>query len=227
MNIRVLAMSPSSILLFFIGSLTRLGQTEEIAGDALELRTRHRHRDIVLGLGDAEMLLIDVHQLEFVLTHPVGGGGVEPESDDVGHVLGLDHQHLVSLRRPHDLGERAEVEAEGEVAVASEEGEGVDLEHHRDEGDVGVVHRLEGDAFIVAVEVAVLDEVLDGLDDLGVMLDAGSLSQRAMISKHTFLKRSACSSFASNTAMRVLKIRLCSANNDRRYQRMVGGFWYL
>jgi hypothetical protein len=31
---------------------------------------------------------------------------------------------------------------------------------------VGVVHGLESDAGVIAVEVAVLDEVLDGVDDL-------------------------------------------------------------
>jgi hypothetical protein len=31
---------------------------------------------------------------------------------------------------------------------------------------VGVVHGLEGDAGVIAVEVAVLDEVLDSVDDL-------------------------------------------------------------
>lgn len=31
---------------------------------------------------------------------------------------------------------------------------------------MGVVHGLEGDAGVIAVEVAVLDEILDGVDDL-------------------------------------------------------------
>ena len=35
---------------------------------------------------------------------------------------------------------------------------------------MGVVHGLKGDAGVIAVEVAVLDEVLDGVDDLDVLL---------------------------------------------------------
>jgi hypothetical protein len=35
---------------------------------------------------------------------------------------------------------------------------------------VGVVHGLERNTGVIAVEVAVLDEVLDGVDDLDVLL---------------------------------------------------------
>ena len=33
---------------------------------------------------------------------------------------------------------------------------------------MGVIHGLEGDAGVIAVKVAVLDEVLDGIDDLKI-----------------------------------------------------------
>jgi hypothetical protein len=36
---------------------------------------------------------------------------------------------------------------------------------------VGVIHGLEGDAGVIAVEIAVLHEVLDGIDDLGSELE--------------------------------------------------------
>ena len=32
---------------------------------------------------------------------------------------------------------------------------------------MGVVHGLEGDSGVIAVEVAVLNEILDGIDELG------------------------------------------------------------
>jgi hypothetical protein len=34
---------------------------------------------------------------------------------------------------------------------------------------VGVVHSLQRDARVIAVEVAILDEILDGFDDLAVL----------------------------------------------------------
>ncbi|KAI7360189.1 proliferating cell nuclear antigen [Hortaea werneckii] len=58
------------------------------------------------------------------------------------------------------------VDTEGDVTVAAERREGLGLQHHGHESHMGVVHGLEGDAGVIAVEVAVLDQVLDGVDDL-------------------------------------------------------------
>lgn len=112
------------------------------------------------------MLLINVHELNVVLAQPVALCALEDQVDDIRRVLGLEGEDVFVLCAAQDFCEGGKVDAEREVAVAAEGREGFGLEHHRDEGDVGVVHGLEGNAGVIAVEVAVLHEVLDGIDDL-------------------------------------------------------------
>jgi hypothetical protein len=112
------------------------------------------------------VLLVNVHQLQVVLAQPVVLAVLEDEVEHVGRVVGLDRQDVLVLGRAQDLGEGAEVDAQRNVAVAAKGREALGLEHHRHERDVRVVHGLQRDARVVAVEVAVLHQVLDGVDDL-------------------------------------------------------------
>lgn len=112
------------------------------------------------------MLLVDVHELEVVLANTIVAGALEHEVEGVGRILGLQRQDIVVLCRPQDLGQGDEVDAEGDVSVASVRGEAFRLEHHRHEGHMRVVHGLQGDARVVAIKVAVLDKILDGIHHL-------------------------------------------------------------
>lgn len=112
------------------------------------------------------MLLVNVHELDIVLAQPVALSALEDQVDDIGRVLGLEGEDVFVLCATEDFCEGGKVDAEGKVAVATEGREGLGLEHHGNEGDVGVVHGLERNAGVIAVEVAVLHEVLDGVDDL-------------------------------------------------------------
>lgn len=112
------------------------------------------------------MLLVDVHELDVVLANPVALSALEDQVDNIGSVLRLEGQDVFVLCATEDFCEGGEVDAEGKVAVATEGREGLGLEHHGNEGDVGVVHGLERDTGVIAIEVAVLHEVLDGVDDL-------------------------------------------------------------
>lgn len=143
-----------------------LAHGHQVGRDALELGARHRDGRSVLGVGDAQVLLVNVHQLEVVLGDAVVFGALKDEVEHVGRVLGLERQDVLVLRGAEDLGQRSQVDAERNVAVAPEGREGLRLEHHGYERDVRVVHGLEGDSRVIAVEVAVLHEVLDGVDDL-------------------------------------------------------------
>lgn len=145
---------------------TRLGQAQKISGNTLELGARHGNGGLVIGIRDTKVLLVNVHELDFVLAHPLTSDGIEPEADDIRVVLSPDDEHLIALGSSHHLGKGAKVEAEGDVAVTPVWSEGVCLEHHGDKGDVGVVHGLEGHSLVIAIKVAVLDQVLDGLDNL-------------------------------------------------------------
>lgn len=148
---------------------TRLGQGAQVPADALELGRWHCDGGGVLGLGDAQVLLVNVHELDVVLADPVGAAVLEDEVDDIRRVLGLECEDVVALRGAEHLCERAQVDAEGDVAVAAERAEGLRPQQHRHERHVRVVHGLQRDARVIAVEVAVLDEVLDGVDDLWLL----------------------------------------------------------
>ena len=112
------------------------------------------------------MLLIDIHKLDIILAQPITFAALEDQVDNIRSIFRLEGQNVFVLGASEHLHEGGEVDAEGDVAVAAERGEGLGFEHHGDEGDVGTVHGLEGDAGVIAVEVAVLYEVFDGVDDL-------------------------------------------------------------
>lgn len=112
------------------------------------------------------MLLINIHELEVVLADAVVLAALKDNVEHVGRILGLERQDILVLGSAQHLGQRGQVETQGDVAVAAVRGEALSLEHHGYEGHVRVVHGLEGDARVIAVKVAVLDEVLDGVNDL-------------------------------------------------------------
>lgn len=112
------------------------------------------------------MLLVNVHQLDVVLADSIALGALENEVDNIGRIFSLESKDVLVLGGTKDLLQRDEVDAECDVAIASEGREGVGLEQHGNEGDVAVVHGLETHAGIVTFEVAILDKVLDGFDNL-------------------------------------------------------------
>ncbi len=118
------------------------------------------------------MLLVDVHELNVIFAHPRRGAGLEDQVDDIRRVLSLDGQLVLVSSRTKHFCKGSEVDSKCDIAVATKRVEGFGFEHHGDKGDVGVVHGLERDTRVIAVEVAVLHEVLDGIDDLDVVRTA-------------------------------------------------------
>jgi hypothetical protein len=112
------------------------------------------------------VLLIDIHQLDVVLANSIRLRIFELQVDHIRCIFRLESEDVFVLSGAQDFGEGGEVDAEGDVAVAAEGGEGFGLEHHGDESNVRVVHRLEGDAGVIAVEVAVLHQVFDSIHHL-------------------------------------------------------------
>lgn len=146
--------------------LTRLRKCSEISADPLELRAGHVDGSRVLSVRNAQVLLVDVHKLDVVLAQPVAVRALEDHVHNVRCILRLQGQDILILCTAQDLLQRGQVDTEGDVTVAAERREGLGLQHHGHESHMGVVHGLEGDAGVIAVEVAVLDQVLDGVDDL-------------------------------------------------------------
>lgn len=146
--------------------LTRLRERTKICGDAFEFIAWQGDGRCVLGVWNTKVFLVDVHQLDVVLADPVALGALKGEVDNIWRILGLHGQNVLALRTFQDLGEGGEIDSEGNVSIAAEGRKGLGLEHHRHERDVRVVHGLERDAGVIAVEVAVLHEIFDGIDDL-------------------------------------------------------------
>lgn len=142
------------------------------------------------------MLLVNVHQLEVVFAQPVAVAALEDKVQHIRRILGLDGEDVLVLRRTENLGQGRKVNTKRDVAVASVWGKALGLEHHGHERDVRVVHGLEGDSGIIAVEVAVLHQVLNGIDNLHRLVGIFLECNQTML---TFFSRFACSRRASST----------------------------
>lgn len=145
---------------------TGLRKSVEISADSLELHRRHLDSSGVVCVRNGQVFLVNVHELDVILANPVGLRALEHELDNVRRVLRLQGQDIFILGGAEHLGQGDQVDTESDVAVAAVGRESLSLEHHRDESNVGVVHSLEGNAGVIAVEVAVLNEILDCIDDL-------------------------------------------------------------
>ena len=112
------------------------------------------------------MFLINVHQLDIVLAKTIGVRTLKDHVDNIWSIFGLQCEDIVVLCGSEDFGEGGEVDAERNVPIATEGSEHLSFEHHRDQRNVGVVHSLESDSGVIAIEVAVLNQVFDRVDDL-------------------------------------------------------------
>ena len=145
---------------------TRLGKLVKIPANPLELCRRHLNCGSIFGFGNSQMLLVDIHQLDIVLAYPVRLRALEHQVHGIRRVVGLQSQHILVLSSPQDLGQRDQIDAQGDVAVAAVGREPFGAEQHGHQRHVRVVHGLQGDSGVIAVEVAVLHEILDGVGDL-------------------------------------------------------------
>lgn len=152
--------------IFIMGRLTGLGQSVQISADTLELSSGHLDGSSVVSLGNGQVLLVNVHKLDIILAQTVGLSALEHQVNGIGGVLRLEGENIFILGGTQNLGQGAKVDAESDVAVAAVWGEALCAEKHGDQGNMGVVHGLEGDTRVITVEVAVLNQVLDGVDDL-------------------------------------------------------------
>ncbi|PON87572.1 hypothetical protein TorRG33x02_165650, partial [Trema orientale] len=90
----------------------------------------------------------------------------EHEGDRVGGVIGLDSDDVVVSSAFEHLGHVVEVHAQGEVPITAIVLEPFGSEEEGDESDVAGVHGLEREAGGGAVEVGIVDEVLERFQNL-------------------------------------------------------------
>jgi len=112
------------------------------------------------------MFLINIHKLQIILAQPVTLAALEDQVENIGRILSLQCKDILSLGCTENLCKGGKIDTESYIAIAAVGGEAFGLEHHGNQCNMGVVHGLEGDTGIIAIEVAVLDEILDGVNDL-------------------------------------------------------------
>ncbi len=112
------------------------------------------------------MLLVNVHQFDVVFAESVRLGTLEHQVNDIWRVVRLQGQDVFVLSSAEDLGQGDQVDTDGDVAVTAVGGEAFSLQKHGHKGNVGVVHSLKGDSGVIAIEIAVLYEIFNGVDNL-------------------------------------------------------------
>lgn len=144
------------------------------------------------------MLLVNVHELQVILADSVVLAALEENVEYIGCILGLEGEDVFVLGGTENFGQGCEIHSQSNVSVTSVRGKGLGLQKHRDKGNVRVVHSLERDTRVIAVEVAVLDQVLDGVDHLRIVIASVMTIWRRGGGWRTFFRRLACSRRASN-----------------------------
>jgi len=137
-----------------------------VTDDALEFAGGHLNGTLVLSIGDSELLAVNVHEFELKVGNAILPGTLEHQRQGVPVVLGLQGDDIVipcALENlPHVRG--IEPQADGSVTPEVVEAAGTQTNGH--EGDVGVVHGLDGHLVVGAVDVGLLDEVFQRLNEL-------------------------------------------------------------
>eukprot|EP00968_Pinguiococcus_pyrenoidosus_P002525 scaffold143_cov260-Pinguiococcus_pyrenoidosus.AAC.18 len=138
----------------------------QVPHDALELGRRHLNGAGVLLIRNAELLAIDVHQLQLELGDAVLLRRLEHEGKRVALVGGAQRDHILLPGALEQLAHVGHVEPQRHVAVAAEEIEALRAEKEGHEGHVRRVHGLQAEAGFRALQVRVGDQLIDGADHL-------------------------------------------------------------
>mmetsp|Transcript_25393 Transcript_25393/g.51039 ORF Transcript_25393/g.51039 Transcript_25393/m.51039 type:complete len:239 (-) Transcript_25393:158-874(-) len=124
----------------------RVTKDGEVLADALELIGWHLNAALVVGVGDAKVLGINVHQLELEVRDAVLGLVLKHEGHGVGLVIRLESDDVVVIAALEHLAHVCQVDAQRDVAVAAEMVEAVGTQQQRHERHVAGVHGLQRDA---------------------------------------------------------------------------------
>jgi hypothetical protein len=109
---------------------------------------------------------VNVHELEIKLREALGIWGLKHEGDGISIVFTLHGDGIIVRSTFKDLGEVLELHAHRDVAVAAIVLKAVRAELKGDEGDMGGIHGLQTKSSAVAIKIGVINEVLNGLNDL-------------------------------------------------------------
>ena len=90
-----------------------------IADNSLELGRRHAHSALVLSVGDAEVLRLNIHKLELKIGHSVLLGGLKNKGKDIGLLFALQGHNVIISGTLQDLGEVGGVNAQSKRLIAA------------------------------------------------------------------------------------------------------------
>mmetsp|Transcript_87620 Transcript_87620/g.157913 ORF Transcript_87620/g.157913 Transcript_87620/m.157913 type:complete len:304 (-) Transcript_87620:128-1039(-) len=137
----------------------------EVSADLLKLRGRHANRNLVVLLRDLHVLALDLHQLEVEVRNAVLAR-LALEVHGICLVLPADLQSIVWATHLEDFAQGVNVHSQGTRSVALELREAGLTEHQRHQSHMRAVHGLNLNAFLSAVKVDILAEVLHGIHHL-------------------------------------------------------------
>lgn len=96
------------------------------------------------------------------------------ESDSVASIISFNGNNIIISSALQHLGHIVEIHSHGEVPITAIMLKAFGSEEESDERHVAGIHGLKGEATGGAVEVGIVDELLDGLQDL---LEEGALNE--------------------------------------------------
>mmetsp|Transcript_83361 Transcript_83361/g.232039 ORF Transcript_83361/g.232039 Transcript_83361/m.232039 type:complete len:300 (-) Transcript_83361:30-929(-) len=146
--------------------LHRLAELLQVPADLLELRRGQLHRDLVVLLRNLHVLALDLHQLQVELGDAIVVAALALEAHCVGVRLPPQLQRIAWATHLQDLRQGVHVHAQGGGPVALELGERRLAQQQGDQRHVRAVHGLHLDAFLAAIEIHILAQVLHGVHHL-------------------------------------------------------------
>ena len=129
----------------FFGTCDDNGFSElrQITADTSEFLRWHANDASVVSLGNAQMLLVQIHQFHFIVRDFLLVLWFEHECNSVCVVLSLDGNRVVVVGALQDLCHVSQVHSHREIAVTTVLVEAIRSEVQRNEGHVRIVHGLK------------------------------------------------------------------------------------
>merc|ERR1719414_2353935 len=160
------ALDAESDTFFACFHLHRLAELFQVTANSLKLCRRQPRRDLVVLLRDLHVLAFDLHQLQIEISDAVVTSALALESDCVSTALPAELQGVSRPTHFQDLREGVHVHPQTGGPVALEVCEGRLAQQERDQCNMRAVHGLHLQAFLAAIEIHILAQVLHGIDDL-------------------------------------------------------------
>ncbi len=91
---------------------------------------------------------------------------LEQESQVISGIVGLEGNDIFIVRTFENLAQVCGIESQILCTIASVVVQSVAIEMDRNEGNMRRIHGLNGNSIVAAIHICILDQILDGINDL-------------------------------------------------------------